>query len=75
MVENNKIFTNNDILNTLLKMTPENKEALLMTEFGILRNIVNNTESAQIAIENCDKYIAGWQRAKEAIIELLDKIE
>lgn len=76
MVENNTelLFTNENIMKTLIKMTPENKDALLEFNFESLRYIANDVESAKNAVENCDKYIVGWQRAKEAIQEFLEKI-
>ena len=73
MVENEKLYTENDIMKILMHMTPENKIALLSMGFETLINIANNFESAQCALDNCDKYITMWQRAKEAITEFMEK--
>lgn len=73
MVENDKFYTENDIMKVIMQMTEENRIALLSIGFEGLISIANNTESAQIALENCDKYIAGWQRTKEAIAEFVEK--
>lgn len=69
------LFTDDDIMKALMKMSPEYKEALLAFGFESLRFIANDTESAKNAVENCDKYIVGWQRAKEGIREFLGKIQ
>lgn len=62
MGENNKEFTNDNIMKVLLKMTPENKGALLAFEFEAISCIANDAEYAQKAIENCDKYIDAWKK-------------
>ena len=74
MEEKNKVFTEDNIMKALLKMTPENKNALLTFNFETLRWIANDTVSAQSAIEGCDKHITGWHRTKDAILEFLDII-
>lgn len=73
MVENEKLYTENDIMKILMHMTPENRIALLSMGFETLINIANNSESAQCALDNCDKYIEAWQRAKESITEFMEK--
>lgn len=77
MEENNTelLFTDENIMKVLMKMSPEYKDALLAFGFETLRYIANDTESAKNAVENCDKYIVGWQRAKEGICEFLEKIQ
>lgn len=76
MEENNTelLFTDDDIMKALMKMSPEYKEALLAFGFESLRFIANDTESAKNAVENCDKYIVGWKKAKEAIYEFFEMI-
>lgn len=73
MEENNKFYTENDIMKVIMQMTEENRIALLSIGFEGLISIANNTESAQNALENCDRHIAGWQRTKEAIAEFVEK--
>ena len=73
MVKNEKLYTENDIMKVIMQMTEENRIALLSIGFEALISIANNTESAQNALENCDKYIAGWKRTKEAIAEFVEK--
>ena len=73
MEENNKFYTENDIMKVIMQMTEENRIALLSIGFEGLISIVNNTEFAQNTLENCDRYIAGWQRIKEAIVEFVEK--
>lgn len=73
MAENEKLYTENDIMKILMHMTPENKIALLSMGFETLINIANSSESAQRALDNCDKYIMAWQRAKESITEFMEK--
>lgn len=77
MEENNTelLFTDENIMKALMKMSPENRRNVLALEYNKLFYIANDSEYAQKCIAFLDENVELSLQAKASIQEFLDVIQ